>query len=178
MNRYVGTRRNSFSAAYRPAPMPSAVSWHTGHMGKTIRAQVRREKIAPVRSQACHGDLARGYFVEPTVFSQVSNDMTIAREEIFGPVVSVIPFDDAEHVLGLVNDTPYGLGGAVWTQNVTTAMKMAQGIKSGTVWVNCYGLIDASVGFGGYRMSGYGWKGGPAHVDGFLYQKAVYMNLG
>lgn len=104
--------------------------------------------------------------------------MTIAREEIFGPVVSVIPFDDAEEALRLANDIDYGLGGAVWAKNVSTAMRMARGIKAGTVWVNCYGVIDPGVGFGGYKMSGYGWKGGPQHVDGFLYQKAVYMNLG
>ena len=124
------------------------------------------------------GDLAGGFFVEPTVFSGVSNDMSIAREEIFGPVISVIPFDNADQALKLANDTEYGLGGAVWTQNVTTALKMANGIKAGTIWVNCYGQIDPSVGFGGIKMSGYGAKGGPAHVEGFLYQKVVYINLG
>ncbi len=124
------------------------------------------------------GDLAGGHFIEPTVFSDVNNDMAIAREEIFGPVISVIPFDDADQVLRMANDTPYGLGGAVWTQNMSTAMKVAQGIKAGTVWVNSYGQIDPSVGFGGYKMSGYGLKGGPQHVDSFLYQKSVYINLG
>ena len=124
------------------------------------------------------GDLSGGYFVEPTVFSSVNNNMAIAREEIFGPVISVIPFDDADQALRLANDIDYGLGGAVWTTNVSTAMRMSQGIKAGTIWVNCYGLIDPGVGFGGYKMSGYGWKGGPQHVDGFLYQKALYMNLG
>jgi len=124
------------------------------------------------------GELAGGYFVEPTVFSAVNNDMTIARGEIFGPVISVIPFDNAEQALRLANDTEYGLGGAVWTQNVATAHKMANGIKSGTVWVNCYGAIDPSVGFGGYKMSGYGAKGGPQSIEGFLYQKVVYINLG
>lgn len=123
------------------------------------------------------GELGKGFFIEPTVFANVSNDMTIAREEIFGPVVSVISFDDAEHALRLANDIDYGLGGAVWTRSLSTAMKMSQGIKAGTIWVNCYGQIDPGVGFGGYRMSGYGWKGGPHHVDAFLYQKAVYLNL-
>jgi aldehyde dehydrogenase (NAD+) len=122
------------------------------------------------------GDVAAGYFVEPTIFSNVSNSMTIAREEIFGPVISVIPFDAAEDALKLANDTDYGLGGAVWTSNVSTMNKMMHGIKAGTVWVNCYGLIDPSVGFGGYKHSGYGWKGGPQHVDGFLYQKSVCIN--
>lgn len=122
------------------------------------------------------GDLAGGYFVEPTVFADVNNEMKIAREEIFGPVISVIPFDDADEVLRLANDTDYGLGGAVWTSNVSTALKMVHGVKSGTLWVNCYGMVDPAVGFGGIKMSGYGMKGGPSHVDAYLYSKCVYMN--
>lgn len=122
------------------------------------------------------GGLSEGYFVEPTIFSGVSNDMTIAREEIFGPVISVIPFDDADQALALANDTDYGLGSAVWTQSTNVMLKMTNGIKAGTVWVNCYGALDPSVGFGGYKMSGYGSKGGPQHIEGYLYQKVVYIN--
>jgi aldehyde dehydrogenase (NAD+) len=124
------------------------------------------------------GELASGYFVEPTIFAGVHNDMAIAREEIFGPVASIIPFDSMDEALRIANDTPFGLAGGVWTRNVSTAHKVAQGIKAGTVWVNCYGALDPQVGFGGYKLSGYGWKGGPEHVDSYLYQKAVYMNLG
>lgn len=122
-------------------------------------------------------DLRGGYFVEPTVFSNVRNDMRIAQEEIFGPVISVIPFDDADEALRLANDIDFGLGGAVWTKDVSVAMKMAHGIRSGTVWINCYGLVDPAVGFGGYKMSGYGFKGGPQHINSFLYEKAIYMNI-
>ncbi len=122
------------------------------------------------------GDLAEGFFVEPTIFANVTNDMRIAREEIFGPVVSVIPFDDPDEALAMANDTEYGLGGAVWTRTLSTAMRMVHGIRAGTLWVNCYGLVDPSVGFGGVGMSGYGMKGGPGHVDAFLYQKNVYLN--
>ena len=104
--------------------------------------------------------------------------MTIAREEIFGPVVTVIPFDGIEDALQLANATEYGLAGGVWTQNLATAHRMAQGIKAGTLWINCYGPLDPNVGFGGYKASGYGWKGSRDHVDSFLYTKAVYMNLG
>jgi aldehyde dehydrogenase (NAD+) len=102
--------------------------------------------------------------------------MKIAREEIFGPVISVIPFDTHEEALRLANATIYGLGGAVWTQNIKTAIKMMHGIKAGQVWINCYGLVETSVGFGGYKHSGYGWKGGSQFVDSFLYQKAVTIN--
>ncbi len=123
------------------------------------------------------GDLADGYYIEPTVFSNVSNMMTIAREEIFGPVASVIPFDTADEALTLANATVYGLASGVWSSNINTVMKMVHGIEAGTVWVNCYGLVDPAVGFGGYKESGYGWKGGDAQIDGFLYQKAAYINV-
>lgn len=123
------------------------------------------------------GDLAAGFYIEPTVFANVRNDMTIAREEIFGPVASIIPFDDMDEALRLANDTPYGLAGGVWTQNLGTAHKVAQGIRAGTVWVNCYGVLDPAIGFGGTKMSGYGWKGAREHVESFLYPKATYINL-
>ncbi|MCB1395504.1 MAG: aldehyde dehydrogenase [Rhodobacteraceae bacterium] len=123
------------------------------------------------------GDHAKGFFVEPTIFADVTNDMTIAQEEIFGPVASIIPFDTMDEALALANDTPYGLAGGVWTRDLSTAHKVSMGIKAGTLWVNCYGVLDPAVGFGGVKMSGYGWKGAKEHVEGFLYQKAVYMNL-
>ena len=121
------------------------------------------------------GELSNGYFVEPTVFSGVDNQMTIAREEIFGPVVVVIPFDDADDALRIANETDYGLGSAVWTRDVNTMLKLTQGIQAGTVWVNCYGALDPSIGFGCHRMSGYGIKGGPQHVESYMYPKVVYV---
>ncbi|WP_238160349.1 aldehyde dehydrogenase [Pigmentiphaga sp. H8] len=123
------------------------------------------------------GDLSCGFYIEPTVFSGVTNSMTIAQEEIFGPVASIIAFDTLDEALTLANATPYGLASGVWTSNVNTALKMVHGIQAGTVWVNCYGLVDPSVGFGGYKESGYGWKGGQTQIDGYLYQKAAYLNV-
>lgn len=120
--------------------------------------------------------LAEGYFVPPTVFTGVRNDMTIAREEIFGPVMSVIPFDALEDAITLGNQTEYGLGGAVWTRDLSTALKVVNGIQAGVMWVNCYGLIDPLVGFGGTKHSGYGSKGGRSHLDTYLYSKTVYIN--
>lgn len=122
--------------------------------------------------------LDAGYFVEPTVFADATNDMVISREEIFGPVASVIPFDEETDALRLANDTPFGLASGVWTRDLSTAVQMTQGIKAGTVFVNCYGPRDPAIGYGGYKLSGYGWKGGHDHVDSFLYKKAAYINIG
>lgn len=124
------------------------------------------------------GDLARGHFMEPTVFANVNNDMTIAREEIFGPVASIIAFHTQEEALAIANATDYGLGGGVWTRDISKAVRMMNRIQAGTVWVNCYGITDAAVGFGGYKHSGYGWKGGPSQIEGMLYEKAVYIDAG
>jgi aldehyde dehydrogenase (NAD+) len=124
------------------------------------------------------GEYGSGFYIEPTVFANVGNDMTIAREEIFGPVASVIPFDTEEDALRLANDTPYGLAGGLWTENLGRAHRVSQGIHSGTVWVNTYGVIDPAIGFGGTKRSGYGWKGGREHVESFLYPKATYFNIG
>jgi aldehyde dehydrogenase (NAD+) len=121
-------------------------------------------------------ELAEGYFVAPTMFNKVDNEMRIAREEIFGPVASVIAFDTVEEAIRLGNDTIYGLGGAVWTTNVGTMMAAMHGIKAGKMWVNCYGVADPAVGFSGTKQSGYGMKGGAQHLENFLYEKSIYIN--
>jgi aldehyde dehydrogenase (NAD+) len=122
------------------------------------------------------GALADGYFLTPTVFAEVDTRMAIARDEIFGPVMSIIPFDTMEEAIALGNQTEYGLGGAVWTRDISAAMKVVKGIQAGVMWVNCYGLIDPLVGFGGTKLSGYGAKGGRAHLDTYLTTKAVYIS--
>lgn len=123
------------------------------------------------------GALADGYFVAPTIFSGVENRMRIAQEEIFGPVLSIIPFDTEAEAISLGNQVEYGLGGAVWTKNISTALRVVKSIEAGVMWVNCYGLIDPIVGFGGTKFSGYGAKGGGAHLDTYLNTKSVYINL-
>ncbi|KRE77194.1 betaine-aldehyde dehydrogenase [Arthrobacter sp. Soil761] len=122
-------------------------------------------------------ELGNGYFMEPSVFGGVTNEMRIAREEIFGPVLSILPFDDVDEAIAIANDSEYGLGGAVWSQNLSTALRVVQGVHTGTMWVNCYGYIDPLVGFGGTKLSGYGSKGTAAHMDTYLYTKSVYMQL-
>jgi len=123
------------------------------------------------------GELGNGYFMQPTVFGGVTNEMRIAREEIFGPVLSILPFDDLDEAIAIANDNEFGLGGAVWSQNLSTALRVVHGVHTGTMWVNCYGYIDPMVGFSGTKMSGYGSKGSAAHMDNYLYTKSVYIQL-
>lgn len=118
-----------------------------------------------------------GFFVQPTVLSGVHNNMRVAQEEIFGPVASVIAFDTLEEAARIANATPFGLGGGVWTQNLTTAHATAKAIAAGTIWVNCYGMLDPVIPFGGYKASGYGRESGAQHVDEYLQTKSVVMKL-
>lgn len=123
------------------------------------------------------GDLAQGYFVEPTVFAQVNDEMTIAREEIFGPVVVALPFEEVEEVAARANASIYGLAAGVWTNDVKKAHKMAAALKAGVVWVNTYNQFDAAAPFGGYKQSGYGREMGHAVLDAYTQTKTVWMNL-
>ena len=126
-------------------------------------------------SRLTEGALGQGYFVPPTTFVEVEDDMRIAREEIFGPVVSVIRFDDIGDVLKRANATSYGLSSGVWTRDIDKAMKVTRAFKAGTVWVNSYAMMDPAVPFGGYKMSGYGLESGPHHIEEYLRTKAVWI---
>jgi aldehyde dehydrogenase (NAD+) len=123
------------------------------------------------------GALAAGYFVPPTVLTDVHNRMRVAQEEIFGPVLAAIPFDTEDEVLALANDTGYGLGGGVWTRDVGRAHRVTRGLQCGMAWANCYAMVEPAVTSTGTKQSGYGVKGGPWHVDEYLRAKTVWMNL-
>ncbi len=137
----------------------------------------RQEGARPLAGgeRLTEGPLAKGYFVPPTVFADVRDDMRIAQEEIFGPVISAIPFTDIEEVIERGNNTQFGLGSGVWTRDVSKAHRLAKGIRAGTVWVNCYQAMDPAVPFGGYKMSGYGRESGLQHLEEYLNVKAVYI---
>jgi len=123
-------------------------------------------------------ELSKGYFVKPTVFTDVKPDMKVIREEIFGPVVCAIPFKDADEVAAAGNDTTYGLAAAVWTRDIQKAHRMAETLKAGTVWINCYNVFDAASPFGGYKQSGFGREMGKAALEMYTQVKSVWVNLG
>ena len=122
-------------------------------------------------------DIEPGYFVKPTVFDDVTSDMTIAREEIFGPVLATLTFDGVEEAIELANDSMYGLAAAVWTSDVKKAHYVASRLKAGTVWINTYNLYDPASPFGGYKESGYGRDLGRHALEQYTQVKSVWVNL-
>jgi acyl-CoA reductase-like NAD-dependent aldehyde dehydrogenase len=122
-------------------------------------------------------NLPKGYFVNPTIFADVKNSMKIAREEIFGPVLSVLSFKDPADAVAQANDSMYGLAAAVWTRDVKKAHQVARALKAGTVWVNTYNLYDVALPFGGYKQSGFGRELGREALDQYTQTKSVWMDL-
>jgi aldehyde dehydrogenase (NAD+) len=120
---------------------------------------------------------AKGYFIEPTIFGDVKNEMKIAQEEIFGPVLSVLTFDDTDEVIERANNNPYGLAAAVWTRDVKKAHIVSRRLKAGTVWINTYGLMDAALPFGGYKSSGFGRELGAHAIEHYTEMKTVWLNM-
>jgi acyl-CoA reductase-like NAD-dependent aldehyde dehydrogenase len=123
-------------------------------------------------------DLARGYFVKPTIFVGVKPEMRIAREEIFGPVLSVLTFDTAEEAARIANATKFGLSAGVWTRDLDTAIGMSRAIHAGTIWVNTFLEGYPELPFGGYKESGLGREFGRFSIDAFTELKSVQMHLG
>jgi aldehyde dehydrogenase (NAD+) len=128
----------------------------------------------------CGGSRAgnRGYFIEPTLFAGVSPDMTIAREEIFGPVVSILKFSSEEEAVRLANGTDYSLAGAVWTKDIDRAHRVSAKVDAGTVWINTYGPTDTRLPWGGMGgRSGIGRDLGQTAIDNYTEQKTVWLQL-
>jgi len=119
----------------------------------------------------------RGYFVEPTVLTDTRPDMSVVREEIFGPVVVAAPFQTIDDIAKTANDTPYGLGAGIWTKDISKAHALAKKIRAGTVWINCYNIFDAALPFGGYKQSGWGREMGHEVLEAYTEVKAVCAQL-
>jgi phenylacetaldehyde dehydrogenase len=115
----------------------------------------------------------KGYFVKPTVLVNTNEKMKVVREEIFGPVVTVMPFSDIDDLVARANNTQYGLAAAVWTRDIKKAHRIASELRAGTVWINCYGVLDSAMPFGGYKQSGWGREMGHQMLDLYTEVKSV-----
>jgi (Z)-2-((N-methylformamido)methylene)-5-hydroxybutyrolactone dehydrogenase len=127
-------------------------------------------------SAATRPECGNGWFVEPTVFTDVKPTMRIAQEEVFGPVLSIIPFDDEEEAVAIANDTQYGLAAGVWTQSIKTAFTMSRRLEAGTVWINTYRATSYLSPFGGYKRSGIGRESGLSAIREYLQEKSVWID--
>jgi aldehyde dehydrogenase (NAD+) len=127
----------------------------------------------PARRPEC----GEGWFVEPTIFTGVRPEMRIAQEEVFGPVLGIIPFDDEEEAVAIANGTLYGLAAGVWTQSIRRALTMAEQLEAGTVWVNTYRAVSYMSPFGGYKRSGIGRESGQSAIREYLQEKSVWIDI-
>ncbi|WP_246113492.1 aldehyde dehydrogenase [Streptomyces montanus] len=147
-------------------------------LGYVDIAQREGAELALGGKPAARPECGSGWFVEPTIFTGVRNRMRIAQEEVFGPVLAVIPFTDEDEAVALANDSRYGLGAGVWTSDIGRAFRMADHIRSGTVWVNTYRAVSYLAPFGGFKDSGIGRENGIAAVTAYLEDKSVWINTG
>jgi len=166
---------NGLDRATKMGPVVSREQFDRVRMYQDIGK--KEAKVAAGGNRATGGALDKGYFVEPTIFYDVDNSDRIAREEIFGPVASVIPFDDEEQALKIANDTYYGLAAAVWTRDIFKAMRAVKKLKAGIVWVNAMQPTYVEAPWGGYKQSGVGRELGTWGVEEYMQVKQVFINL-
>jgi len=178
-----------FMAAAKAVTLGEGLNEKTG-MGPVVSAAHKQRVLGYIEKGIAEGaklvldgrdckvkDYPNGFFVGPTIFDHVRPEMTIAREEIFGPVVSIMAFDTPEEAVRLANDTRFGLTAGVWTRDVKLAHRMARAIRAGTVWVNMFNVVTSEAPFGGFKESGWGRENGPHAIDAFTEVKHVYVNL-
>jgi betaine-aldehyde dehydrogenase len=152
------------------------------HMNKVLdaieRGKAEGAKVAVGGHRVTEGALARGFFVAPTVFEACSDEMSIVRDEIFGPVMAVLPFDDEEEVVRRANDTPYGLAAGVFTRDLARGHRVIARLEAGTCWINHYNVTPIELPFGGTKLSGLGRENSKAAIEHYTQLKSVYVNLG
>jgi acyl-CoA reductase-like NAD-dependent aldehyde dehydrogenase len=146
-------------------------------LGFIERAQSGGARLASGGHAARGAGLEHGFFIEPTIFADVSNDMEIAQEEVFGPVLAVIPFDDEKDAIRLGNATRYGLAAGVWTENLSRALRMTRALRAGQVWVNTYRALAVQTPFGGFKESGFGREKGEQALEAYLAYKNVMIDF-
>jgi aldehyde dehydrogenase (NAD+) len=146
-------------------------------MGYIEIGQREGARVAVGGHRACEGDLAKGAYVEPTLLVDVTNDMRVAREEIFGPVAVVIKFHSEDEVVAMANASDYGLGGAVWTHDLSRAFRVARAIETGRMWVNTYNQLPEKAPFGGYKKSGIGRETYKTILDNYSEVKNIFIDL-
>lgn len=165
---------------------PMAPDTQVGPVATEPQFEKVRRYIEIARAEGAHcalggevparADLARGWFIEPTIFTNVTNDMRIAQEEVFGPVLAVLRFETEEDAVRIANDVRYGLAAGVWTEDMKRAVRVANRVQAGTVWINTYRVVSYMTPFGGYKASGIGRENGAEAIKEFLQVKSVWLS--